>query len=118
VEDGQRLAEPLRIGADACGRESLRREQLARERRNRLGVDRVDLGADTVERQDSVSVSTDFPSRLARFEVDSIESMIRPFRFSLARASSAASKPPSAITWNWSAMMRMHSARLSSRVPR
>ena len=36
----------------------------------------------------SVSVISDFPSRLIRFEVDSIESSIRPFRFSFARSSS------------------------------
>ena len=64
-----------------------------------------------------MSVSTDLPSRLARFEVDSIDSMMRPFRFSLARVSSAGSKRPSPIRPSWSLMMRTHSARLSSRVP-
>src|SRR5919198_4846774 len=36
----------------------------------------------------SVSVMSDLPSRVMRFDVDSIESMMRPLRFSFARASS------------------------------
>ena len=42
----------------------------------------------------SVSVTSDLPSRLIRFEVDSIESGIRPFRFSFARSSSPGRRCP------------------------
>ena len=69
---------------------------------------------------DSSSVSGQHrtcPAGWRRFEVDSIDSMIRPFRFSLERCSSSSANSPCPIRASWSAVMRMHSARLSSRVP-
>ena len=42
----------------------------------------------------SVSEMSDFPSRLMRFDVDSIESMIRPLRLSFARSSSPSRRLP------------------------
>ena len=64
----------------------------------------------------SVSVISDFPSRLMRVEVDSIESMIRPLRFSLARWSSSG-RLPAAISPICSLTISKQAARLSSRVP-
>ena len=65
----------------------------------------------------SVSEISDFPSRLIRFEVDSIESMIRPLRFSFARSSSSARKFPAAISAICSLAISRQVVRLSSRVP-
>ena len=52
-----------------------------------------------------------------RLEVISIESMIRPFRFSFARSSSSGRGPCSAMSPICSETIRRHSARFSSRVP-
>ena len=46
----------------------------------------------------SVSVISERPSRLIRFDVDSIESAIRPFRFSFARSSSRSRRLPAAMS--------------------
>ena len=45
-----------------------------------------------------MSVISDFPRRLIRFAVDSIESTIRPFRFSFARSSSFVAQLPPAMS--------------------
>ena len=45
-----------------------------------------------------MSLISDLPSRLIRFDVDSIESMIRPLRFSFARSSSPLRSLPSATS--------------------
>ena len=65
----------------------------------------------------SVSVISDRPSRLIRFEVDSIESAIRPFRFSFARSSSRSRRLPAAMSAICSATISRQAARFSSRVP-
>src|SRR5205807_2248679 len=65
----------------------------------------------------SVSEISDLPSRLIRLEVDSIDSMIRPFRLSFARSSSPARNVPLAISPICSTQMSTHAARFSSRVP-
>ena len=65
----------------------------------------------------SVSVITDLPRRLIRFDVDSIESMIRPFRFSFARCSSSGRSLPAAISPICSLAISRQGPRLSSRVP-
>src|SRR5215207_9787013 len=65
----------------------------------------------------SVSVISDLPRRLIRFEVDSIESRIRPLRFSFARSSSLALRLPAATSAICSAAIARHSSRFSSRVP-
>ena len=44
-----------------------------------------------------MSEMSDLPSRLIRFDVDSIESMIRPLRLSFARSSSPARRLPAAM---------------------
>src|SRR5207302_2856071 len=62
----------------------------------------------------SVSVTTDLPSRVIRFEVDSIESMIRPFRFSFARSSSRGRRLPAAISAICSAQISRQAATFSS----
>ena len=58
------------------------------------------------------------PSRFIRVEVDSIESRMRPFRFSFARSSSRAERFPAAMSAICSEVIASASARLSSRVPR
>src|SRR5438876_3388247 len=65
----------------------------------------------------SVSEISDFPSRLIRFEVDSIESMIRPFMFSFARASSSGRRLPAAMSAICSRVISRQSRKFSSRVP-
>src|SRR5215208_2363991 len=65
----------------------------------------------------SVSVISDLPSLLMRFEVDSIESRIRPLRFSFARSSSSGLRFPAAPSATCSAAIARHSSRFSSRVP-
>src|SRR5439155_3292466 len=65
----------------------------------------------------SVSVISDFPSRLIRFDVASIESRMRPFRFSFARSSSPLRSLPSAISLICSLAISRQSARFSARVP-
>ena len=65
----------------------------------------------------SVSVTSDLPSRLIRFEVDSIDSMIRPFRFSFARSSSRGRRLPAATSASCSAQISTQAATFSSRVP-
>ena len=66
----------------------------------------------------SVSVTSDFPSRLIRFDVDSIDSMIRPLRFSLARVISSLRRLPAAMSASCSPVISRHGDRFSSRVPR
>ena len=65
----------------------------------------------------SVSVISDLPSRLMRLEVDSIESRIRPFRFSFARASSSGRTLPPAMSAICSLAISRQAETLSSRVP-
>jgi len=65
----------------------------------------------------SLSEMSDLPSRLIRFEVDSIESMIRPLRLSFARSSSPLRNVPAAISPICSEQISMHGAMFSSRVP-
>ena len=65
----------------------------------------------------SVSVISDLPSRLIRFEVDSMESSIRPFRFSFARSSSPGRTFPAETSASSRATISKHSTRFSSRVP-
>jgi hypothetical protein len=65
----------------------------------------------------SVSEMSDLPSRLIRFDVDSIESMIRPLRLSFARSSSPCLSRPALISPICSTQMSMHCGRFSSRVP-
>ena len=60
---------------------------------------------------------SDLPSRLMRFDVDSIESMIRPLMLSFARASSPFRNLPDAISPICSVQISTHDARFSSRVP-
>jgi len=64
-----------------------------------------------------VSEISDFPSRLIWFEVDSIESIILPFRFSFARSSSAGPRFPALMSAICSRVISRHSRRFSSRVP-
>src|SRR5690349_2509049 len=49
VQQRDGVGEALRARADARGGEPLRGEQLPRKRRDRIGVDGIDLGADAVE---------------------------------------------------------------------
>ena len=65
----------------------------------------------------SVSVITDLPSRLIRFDVDSIESMILPLRLSCARSSSPGRRLPAAMSAICSFAISRQSARFSERVP-
>ena len=65
----------------------------------------------------SVSVISDLPRRVMRFEVDSMESMIRPLRFSFARAISSGRRLPAAMSASCSAAISTHGPRFSSRVP-
>ena len=65
----------------------------------------------------SVSVTIDFPSRVIRFEVDSIASISRPLMFSFARSSSASGTFPAAMSASCSATIAKQSSRFSSRVP-
>jgi hypothetical protein len=65
----------------------------------------------------SVSEMSDLPSRLIRFDVDSIESMIRPLRLSFARSSSPVRSEPAAISAICSTQISTHCSRFSSRVP-
>ncbi len=65
----------------------------------------------------SVSAMSDLPSRLIRFEVDSIESMIRPLRLSFARSSSPLRSLPAAISPTCSTQISTQAERFSSRVP-
>ena len=62
-------------------------------------------------------MTSDFPSRLMRFEVDSSERTIRPLRFSFARSSSPLRSRPAAISPICSTQISTHVARFSSRVP-
>jgi hypothetical protein len=62
-------------------------------------------------------VISDLPSRLIRFDVDSIESRIRPLRFSFARSSSPLRSLPSATSAICSFAISRQSARFSARVP-
>ena len=56
----------------------------------------------------SVSEISDLPSRLIRFDVDSIESMIRPLRFSFARSSSPVRRLPAAMSAICSTQISTH----------
>ncbi len=65
----------------------------------------------------SVSVMSDLPSRVIRFDVDSIDSMMRPLRLSFARASSPFRSRPAEISPICSEQISTHVARFSSLVP-
>src|SRR6266508_2591757 len=65
----------------------------------------------------SLSVMRDFPSRLIRFEVSSMDSMIRPLRFSFARVTSSSLTSPADTLAICSERISRHSRRFSSRVP-
>ena len=64
-----------------------------------------------------MSPISDLPSRLIRFDVDSIESVIRPLRLSFARSSSPARSLPAAISPICSTVISTQASRFSSRVP-
>ena len=65
----------------------------------------------------SLFVISDFPSLVIRFDVDSIESMIRPFRFSFALAISSGRRLPAAMSASCSPAISTQGPRFSSRVP-
>ena len=114
----ERREEVLLARPDPGRREPFGREQLGRERGDGLGVDRVDLGDQRGRATGSpMSVTSDFPSRVIRAEVDSIESSSRPFRFSWARFSSPCRRFPAAMSAICSTVISSASARFSSRVP-
>ena len=64
-----------------------------------------------------MSVTSDFPSRLMRFEVDSSERTIRPLRFSFARSSSPLREPAGRDLADLLDADLDAAARFSSRVP-
>ena len=86
------------VGPDAGRGEPLRRQQRRGELGELVGLDRLDLRHDRSSVRSSVSVTSDFPSRLIRFEVDSSERTIRPLRLSFARSSSPLRSRPAAIS--------------------
>ena len=88
LDPPHRVAEPLLARADPGSRELLGREQDAGELGHGIGRTASISAAIRSIESSSVSVISDFPSRLIRFDVDSIESRMRPFRFSFARSSS------------------------------
>ena len=63
------------------------------------------------------SIRTELPSRFMRASVDSIESTVRPFTFSLARSSSSAGTGSSCRRRSCSPMIPIASPTLSRRVP-
>ena len=62
-------------------------------------------------------MTSDFPSLLIRFDVDSSASIIRPLRFSLARSSSPGRMLPAEMSATSSATISRHGATFSARVP-
>jgi hypothetical protein len=83
----------------------------------RLEQERRQLGDRRRGESSSVSVISERPSRLIRFDVDSIERTMRPFMFSFARSSSRPRKFPAARSASSAETMSRHSTRFSSRVP-
>ena len=111
------LEEALLARPDPGGRELLGREQQRGEPATASGGTASTSAMIRSNESSSVSVISDLPSRLIRFEVDSVESMIRPLMLSFARSSSASRRLPAAMSAICSAVISRQAARFSSRVP-